>query len=181
MAIAPQTWKMLQGFQNTIQREVLVGGVSPFTAFSAADQVTYGANPNGTITNAIYLGVPIDLTTSYPYQCWITPTDETVKWRTNPRVDDWIDVYLCVLGLYKTNRYATFQQMIAIRDAVHPVIAAHAEQPNAPMVSAATWGPPGQTRNQGFFFSEWIGRDWLCWGATRKMRQEWNVSGNIQP
>src|SRR5690242_17491965 len=86
MAAQPQTWTMLQGLQTTIQNEVLVSSASPFSLFDTtpdvgnpgqvSDATRFGTNPNGAITNAIYLGVPKDWQMKYPAQCHIIPPKE---------------------------------------------------------------------------------------------------------
>jgi len=170
---------MLKAWQATVQNEVLVGGVSPFSTFTNADAALYGATGNPGDA-AIYIGFPPkDIKTIYTTQCWIMPLSESVRWRNNPHVFDESNVYCLVLGYYVANYYSVTQNMVSIRDVFHTVIGAHAEQPNDTLVTAAKWGSVSGHAN-GFFMTEEIGRDWLCWGATRWMRQQWSVKNNIQ-
>lgn len=182
MAFGPHTWTLLQDLQWQLFNEVQVNGTSPWSPFASVDQVKYGNNPNGQVLSAIYIGEPPkDIQPQYPFQCWIVPESETVKWRSNPHVYDELYVYIVSLALYTSDYYAATQKQIAVRDATHPVLMKHAEAVNAPVVAAAKEGAPSGSRPGGFFLREFQGGVWYCWGVTRWYRQQWDVAGNIQP
>ncbi len=181
MASVPQTWKALQALQWTIYHEVQVGGGSPFAPFTAADQAKWGNNPNGTVATAIYFGEPPKkLNPGYIYQCFIIPDTESVTWRAaGGKVFDELQCYLFVAGLYTTDFLTVVQTIIAIRDAMHPVLMTHAQQQNAPTVVAAKPGAPSGDRIHGFHHRQFNGADYYCWGVTRWVRQEWSIPNGI--
>ncbi len=180
MPSQPQTFNDLQAWQLTVQNEVLIGGTSPFPLLSSADATLYGATATPGTDRAIFLGVPKDTTTNYPYQCWMTPIGEKVYRKAlGGIIFDEIEVYILVRGNWTTNGYAVQKQIWAIRDALHPIIAKHAEQPGATEVYAARWDPSGKGGPQGFFMDPGLGLEWYCWGTTRWIRRQWSVSGGV--
>lgn len=193
MANAPNTWAVLQAVQYRIQNEVttngVAGGPSYFSAWNTSassanpggvsDFTRYSPNPFGTINNVIYLGLPKDFTTSYPIQCAITPVDDLVQWRSNPRVFDEINLYLCCWFYYKDDWFGTMKTATQIRDQLQVVIQSHAELPNVPEVVAARQKSAAKGLHTGWFFDEMLGNDWLCYATTWWHRQEWTVPAGL--
>src|SRR5579872_298823 len=165
MPVAPQSWAVLQAIQYRIWNEVKVGGVSPFTPFIPGDQAKYGGNPQGTIANAVYIGVPKDWNITYTRQCHVIPfMREDVSWRAlGGKVWDDADVYVrYCFNRVKVDWYQTEQDLINARDATYVTFAQHAELPFTPIVRAVK---PMQVRQvPAYHHDEVIGRDWDCWG-----------------
>jgi hypothetical protein len=181
MSYTPTTFADLAAWQLTVQNEVQIGGSSPFPLMTANDAALYGATLTFGTDVAIFIGVPKDLKTLYPYQCWLTPLSENVYRKTlGGYVFDEIEVAIVVAGNWTTNAYAVQKQIYAIRDVFETVIAKHAEQPNAAEVVGAKWGASGSSGSHGFYMLEEIGYGWYCWRTTRWMRRQWIVQGNVQ-
>ena len=163
-----QTFAVLKGVQSFVQTNFLVGGASPFSPFNAADATKYG------VTNAIYCGVPKDITAAYPRQCWIVPVaDKPVRHAVGGKV--WDEQHLFINVLYNNVRdwYQTFQDLCAARDAFTAVLLQHAQLPGLPIVAASKLDHASAPN--GYQFESAIGADWQCWGFTWWLRQEYNV------
>lgn len=181
MPTAPQTWAVLQAIQYRIWNEVKVGGVSPFSTFSAADQTAFGTNPEGTVTTAVYIGVPKDWDVSeYPKQCHIIPPmQENVYWRgLGGKVWDEQSIYVRVCVSRHDNWYQAQQDIINARDAMYTVFSKHAELPFTPIVRATKAMQPRQI--PAYHHDQAIGVDWDCWGFLLWLNQEWFVSAGVQ-
>lgn len=174
MPVSPQTWAVLQAIQYRVWNEVQVGGVSPFSAFNPADQAKFGNNPQGTIANAVYIGVPKDWDSSqYPRQCHIIPfmTENVQRRALGGKVWDDGDVYIRVVFNRHDDWYQTMQDIIAARDAMQVILIKHAELPITPIVRAVQPRTPRQI--PAYHHDEAIGVDWDCWGFLLHTSQEW--------
>jgi len=199
MYTAPDTWHMLQAIQYRVQSEVLVNastgvydpaGVSPFDAWSItpdpsdqqSDYARYGtSNPVGTCANAIYIGHPREVKSKYGAWAEIVPGDENVYRRAfGGKIWDESFVYFRVVVKYLPDWFATWKQIVNIRDACHVVIAKHAELPDAPTVQAVK-EEVSKHDPTGFFFDEFLGRSYICWATIWWHRQMWNASTGIIP
>lgn len=197
MPTAPNTWQMLQGVQTLIQNEVLVNSTSPFTAFSTdpnpanpnpamSDATRFGTNPNGAITNAIFIGVPKDLSNKYPRQCHIIPAEtEDVQRKTfgggnaniGGQVWDYMDILILVNFYRQTDWFGTQQDIVATRDAMWQVLVKHAELPNAPGVAASI--PQVVAGARAFSPGVRLDLEWDIWAFRWRLKQVWSVSGGI--
>lgn len=193
MPSAPNSWQMYQAIQYLIFNECKVGGVTPFSPFSiapntsnpgsASDQTRYGANPQGTVTSAIYIGVPKDWTKLYPKQVHIIPPmgEEVFRRAFGGKVWDWQDVLIRVVMSRKDDWYQSQQDIIAARDALWPVLTRHAELPNAPGVVASLPAPVTSMPAYGVEAGMPIGLEWDYWCFRWRIKQEWSVTGGIIP
>lgn len=184
MPFAPQSWQMYQAIQKRINDEVLVGtpAASPFNAFSAADATKYGTTPFGSVTQAIYIGIPKELSIVYPRQCHILPAiDEEVARRAlGGKIWDWQFVYVRLVFL-NNDWWQAMQDIVAARDVMHVVMSRHAELPNAPIVQAVHELAAKQGLPTGFHYDDLTARDWACWGFIWAHKQEWTAQGGIVP
>lgn len=193
MPFAPQSWTVLQAIQSRIQQEVLVGGVSPFSLFNTApnasnptgesDAVRYGTNPNGNCANAIFIGVPKDWPSPklYPKMCHIIPPYHRMSSRHafGGKTWDWSHIYIRFVFDRTLDWYQAQQDILAAADAAYTVFATHAEMPNASGVQASILDAPGQI--PAYHHDEAIGAAYECWGFVWRLKQEWTVSGGVQP
>ena len=173
MATAPQTWNVLTSIQATIQNEVKVGGVSPYTPFIPGDATAYGA------TNAIYVGVPKDFKPLYTAQCWVVPpTHQKIYRRANGGpVFEEDRIQITHLFLAKTGYYAQMQACVNATDALTPVLLKHCD---------TTWGATvyaswiledaGVSR---YYYTNDAGEDWLAWGTTLVITQRYVIPGGF--
>lgn len=197
MAASPQTWAVLQGIQWVLQNELLVvpagGGsaVNPFSTFTTtpninnpggiSDQTRYGTNPNGTITNAIYIGIPKNVDTTYLAQCHLVASQETAEryahggkirvhhtvlirclFNANDHSKDWLT--------QTNNAYNT-------ADAVRVLINKHAmlAVAYAPTVIASK----EDAGYHGYFYNELDGYSWIGWQTAALVTEEFNITGGI--
>lgn len=171
MASAPQTWNILTKIRDTIQAEVLVGGVSPFTAFTAADATAYGA------TNAIYIGPPKDQKPIYATECWIIPPKPDNPYRRALGGKIWQEQHIKIVTLskYTTAYFTVMQTHINTVDALVPVLLRHCDSTWGSTCAAAK--PVEGTGGYGYLNS--LGEDWLQWQIDLWIKQEFNIAGGI--
>lgn len=191
MPFAPNTTAVLQAIQYRVQQEVLVNSASPFTAFSTAantgnpsgvsDATRYGTNPNGTITNAIFIGVPKDWPSLrlYPRMCHVIPPPmrDVERHALGGKVWDWSQVYIRFIFQRKDDWYQNQLDLIAAADVMYGVLTRHAELPGASTVQATTPMKSGQL--PAYHHEEMVGEEYDCWGFLWRVKQEWTVSGGI--
>lgn len=192
MPTQANSWAMYQAVQYLIFTECLVGGVSPFTALSAAantanpggvsDLVRYGTNPNGTVTTAVIIGVPKDMTNRYATQCWVVPpvSENVYRVAFGGKSWDYQDVVVQCRTLRSgagADWYAAQQTLINIRDALYAVMLKHAELPGAANVQASkpeVWsGAPAYTPVVE------AGLEWDTWTFKWRLKQEYTIVGGI--
>lgn len=177
MATAPQTWTILTNLQSIIQGEVLVGGVCPYSTFSAADAATYGT------ANAIYIGSPKDMKPAvYPQQCWIIPPKpEKIYHRSGMGATGSVvyqEQHIEVVHLfdYQASYYTALQSCVNATDALVPVLMRHVDTGLGPTVKAATIQ---QAANNEYFFLDMAGRSFICWHCTLWVEQVWTIAGGV--
>lgn len=191
MASTPNTYAILQQIQWQIFTGLLINGVSPFTPWSTvanpldpsgrSDLVKYGANPNGTITTAIYLGMPKNPSTLYSLQCHVIPppSENVVRRAFGGKVWDERWIYVRFLGENTTDWYSVQQTLITLRDAMHPFMLHHAEMPNTPEVIASKEVAQHSGLPTGFHRDTLVGREWDCWGFIWWVRGEYMLTGGF--
>lgn len=170
---SPNSLGILQAMQGIIVGEVLVGGVSPFAALSAADQARYG------VARAVYVGKPKDMNDGYLPQCnlWIPPADESRQMSEIVgyvgRVMTWIEVIGQVFVDMRGDWYAGEQQILAIRDALWPVVLKH-ELLGASVVSVVE---AQAEEGRGLCYQEVASVEYRCFEWRWLVRQQWSLAG----
>jgi hypothetical protein len=184
MPTVPNTWAVLQAMQYLIQTQVLVSSVSPFSLWTPDDQLKYGTdNPNGSITNCIHIGVPKEWASNnlYPNQCHIIPpmSESVSRHALGGKVWDEDEIIVLFWVSRKDDYYAAMKTIVAMRDAIYPMLAQHAELPGAPTVVAGKIRVGGGSGHSGYVINNIIGEDWDGWGFTWWVRQEWFITGGF--
>jgi hypothetical protein len=169
----PSTLAVLQAMQGIILSECLVGGVSPFAALSTADASRYG------VARSVFVGRPKDFKDGYLPQCnlWIPPNDAT----NQPvelagyvgRVEDEVEVTLQAFVDLRADWYAGEQQIIAIRDALWPVVLRHLLLGGT--VASVTEADAREGR--GLCYETVAGQEYRCYELSWLVRQQWTISG----
>ena len=169
----PGSLSILQAMQGTILAEALIGGVSPFAALSAADQARYG------VARAVYVGKPKDLNDGYLPQCnlWIPPSDESRQMSEIVgyvgRVMSWIEVIGQVFVDMRADWYAGEQQILAIRDALWPVVLRH----ELLSTSVASIAEVQAEEGRGLCYESVAGVEYRCFEWRWLVRQQWAIAG----
>jgi hypothetical protein len=196
MATGPNTLSIMQAIQYRIFTEVLLNGVSPFTQWTAtpnaqnpnnaSDLVRFGTNPlasPGSVTTAIYIGMPKAPNTNYPIQCHIIPPPSELVYRKTygGHVFDEKWVYVRILYDNTNGWYENQQQMMVLRDVMHPIIQRHAEMPGAASVTAAKEVATHAGLPTGFdrVILPGTGHEWDTWGFIWWTREEYVISGGF--
>lgn len=174
----PDTLGALTAMRAIILAECLVGGVSPFAALSAADATRYG------VARAIFIGRPKDFNGAYLPQCvlWIPPerdllaqegaiTLESVGGRASAEFEALVQVFVDM----RADWYAGEQQILAIRDALFPVLMRHARLGGTvPTVTES------EVRGgRGLDYEQIAGVEYRMFEARWAVRQQWAVSGGL--
>lgn len=166
----PGTLAALQALRGIILSECLVGGASPFAALSAADSARYG------VAHAVFIGRPKDFNDGYLPQCclWIPPETETIELTSyTGRAEAELEVRVLVVVDLRPDWYAAEQQILALRDALLPVLLRHE-------VAGGTVSTITQTAVQagrGLCYETVAGSEYRCYEARWLVRQQWQVTG----
>jgi hypothetical protein len=166
----PSTFAALQAMQSIIVTECLVGGVTPFAALSSADATRFG------VANAVFVGQPKDFKDAYLPQCgiWIPPQAETVALAGYAgRVFIEFEAKIAVFANLRADWYAAEQQILAIRDALWPVLLRHGRLSGAVSSVIESEARPGR----GLCYETVAGSDYRCFEALWWVRQQFTLSG----
>lgn len=155
---APDTLGALRAMQSIIVGECLVGGVSPFAALSPADVTRYG------VACAVFIGEPKDFNDAYVPQCclWLPQPSEIVLLdsfvgRATAEVVAEVEVYVDL----RTDWYAAEQRILAIRDALWPVLLRHERLGSAVPTVVASAGQEGH----GLGYAQVAGAEYRTFAA----------------
>lgn len=165
----PATFAALQAMQALILSECLVGGASPFAALSSADAARYG------VANAVFIGRPKDFKDTYLPQCslCIPPDGELVEpatyaGRAFAEFEARVEVFADVRGDW----YAAEQQILAIRDALWPVLLRHTRLGGTVPTVVASEARPGR----GLCYEHVAGGEYRCYEARWWVRQQFAIA-----
>src|SRR5579875_1607214 len=155
---SPQTLACLQAMQSIILTEALVSSASPFAALSASDAARYG------VSNAVFVGRPKDFKDAYLPQCclWIPPERDSAQLiayagRATAEFEATIQVFTDLRGDW----YAGEQQILAIRDALWPVLLRHARLGGSVPTVIEGQARPGR----GLCYEQIAGGEYRCFEA----------------
>ena len=161
---------VLQTMQSLILAECLVGGVTPFAALSAADASRYG------VTHAVFPGRPKDFADAYLPQCslWVPEGgDGAALAGYAGRATSDLEVHVEVFVDQRSDWYAGEQQILAIRDALWPVLLRHEQLGGTlPSVLAGAARP-----GRGLCYETVAGTTYRCYEALWIVRQQWALGG----
>ena len=168
----PDTFGALRAMQSLILSECLVAGVSPFAALSASDAARYG------IARAVFVGRPKDFADAYLPQCCIyLPPDtaaETVELAGYAgRAQSTIAAHALLLVDQRADWYAAEQQILALRDALWPVLLRHAQLGGT--VPSVVAGEVATGR--GLCYEQVAGVQYRGFEAICRIRQQWQIIG----
>jgi hypothetical protein len=174
----PNTLGMLQAVQGLILGNVLMGGVSPFASLNAADAARYG------VARAVYIGAPKDFKDAYLPQCQIVPEEETVALAgAQGRAEDVLAVRVMAVVSF-TDWWAAEQQILALRDAIWPVLLAHVRGGASVGTGFVALDPAAganEARRGGFGLLEVAGVWYRTWTCHLDARQVWAATGGLVP
>ena len=170
----PDTFGALQAMQSLILSECLVAGASPFAALSASDASRYG------VARAVFIGRPKDFSDAYLPQCCIwLPSDtnaDTVELSGYAgRALSTFAARILLLVDQRTDWYAAEQQILALRDALWPMLLRHAQLGGAVASATASEASVGR----GLCYEQVAGVQYRCFEAIWRIRQQWQVSGGL--
>ena len=169
----PGTLAILQAMQSLPVAEALISGSSPFAALSASDATRYG------VSRAVFVGRPKDFNDGYLPQCnlWIPPSDESRQVSQLAgyagRVMAWIEVIGQAFVDMCQDWYAGEQQILALRDAIWPVVLKH-ELLGAALPSVIE---AQAEEGRGLCYQEVAGTEYRCFEWRWLVRQQWSISG----
>ncbi len=168
----PDTFGALRAMQSLILSECLVAGVSPFAALGAADAARYG------VARAVFVGRPKDFADAYLPQCCIwLPADTTAETVElvgyTGRALATFDAHVLLLVDQRTDWYAAEQQILALRDALWPVLLRHAQLGGAVLSVTASEAFVGR----GLCYEQVAGVQYRAFEAIWRVRQQWLISG----
>ena len=168
----PGTLTILQAMQSIILAEAQVAGSSPFAALSASDATRYG------VARAVFIGKPKDFNDGYLPQCnlWIPPADESRQVSEivgyAGRVMAWIEVIGQAFVDMRSDWYAGEQQILAIRDAIWPVVLKH-ELLGATVPSVIE---AQAEEGRGLCYESVAGVEYRCFEWRWLVRQQWSIA-----
>lgn len=169
LAAQPATFAALQAIQSLILSECLVGGASPFAALSSTDAARYG------VANAVFVGRPKDFKDAYLPQCclWIPPQSERITPATYAgRAFAEFEATIQVFADLRGDWYAAEQQILAIRDALWPVLVRHARLGGTVPTVVESEARPGR----GLCYEHVAGSEYRCYEALWWVRQQFTLS-----
>jgi hypothetical protein len=175
LGTSASTLAVLQAMQSIVIGEVLVGVTSPFAALSASDATRYG------VSRAVFIGRPKDFKDAYLPQCvlWLPERDEAQQ----PvelvgyagRVSDVLEVTVQAFADLRSDWYAAEQQILAIRDALWPVLLKHR------LLGGGVQGVTDAEAREGrgLCYEEIAGTQYRCYELIWTVRQQYNISGGL--
>lgn len=169
----PNSLGILQAAQSLIISEVLIAAASPFAALSTADATRYG------VSRAVFVGRPKDFNDGYLPQCnlWIPPSDESRQVSEivgyNGRVMTWIEIIGQVFVDMRSDWYAGEQKILAIRDALWPVVLKHELLGS----SIASIVEAEAEEGRGLCYEQVAGVEYRCFEWRWFVRQQWAIAG----
>lgn len=168
----PDTFGALRAMQTLILSECLVAGASPFAPLSASDATRYG------VIRAVFVGRPKDFSDAYLPQCciWLPPDTnaESVKLAGYAgRAFSTFDARALLLVDQRADWYAAEQQILALRDALWPVLLRHAQLGGSVASVTASEARIGR----GLCYEQVAGVQYRCFEAIWRVRQQWQISG----
>ncbi len=174
---APNTLGMLRAIQSLIVNNVLIGGVSPFAALSSADAARYG------VSRAVYIGAPKDFRDGYLPQCHIVPEGEAVTLMgAQGRAEDHLVVRVTAVVDF-SDWWAAEQNILALRDAMWPVLLAHLRGGATAGTGFVALDPDENASERshasGFEMMEVAGVWYRAWTCHLMARQVWAASGGL--
>jgi hypothetical protein len=174
---APNTLGVLRVVQTLIVNDVLLSGVSPFAALSSADAARYG------VARAVYVGAPKDFKDAYLPQCQIVAEEEAVTLLgAQGRAEDALTVRVTAIVDF-TDWWAAEQNILALRDALWPVLLTHLRGGAGAGTSFVALDPAtGAAEHRDGFATEEIAGVWYrTWTARIIARQVWAAAGGLVP
>lgn len=166
----PDTLAALRAMQSLLLAECLVGGVSPFAALPAADAARYG------VANAVFVGRPKDFSDAWLPACCIAlaPGSErvTLDGHAGRALAEW-EADVLVLADLRADWYAAEQRVLAIRDALWPVLLRHDSLGGTVPTVAQADARPGH----GLGYAEIAGVTYRAYTARWWVRQQWTLPG----
>ena len=168
----PNTFAALQAMQTLILSECLVAGVSPFAPLSATDAARYG------VARAVFVGRPKDFSDAYLPQCcvWLpaeTSGDTVELAGYAGRATSTFAARVLLLVDQRSDWYAAEQQILALRDALWPVLLRHAQLGGTVPSVTATAAFVGR----GLCYEQVAGVQYRGFEAVWRVRQQWQVTG----
>jgi len=118
----PESLGVLQSMQSLILAECLISGATPFAPLSAADALRFG------VASAAFLGRPMEFADVFLPQCslWVPEGGDSAALAGYAgRASSALEVHVEVAVDLRTDWYAAEQQIIAIRDALWPLLLCH--------------------------------------------------------
>lgn len=174
---APNTLAVLRAVQTLILNDVLIGGGSPFAALGSTDAARYG------VARAVYIGAPKDFRDAYLPQCHLVAEDEAVALvGAQGRASDELLIRLTVVVDF-TDWWAAEQNILALRDAIWPVLLAHLRGGAGTGTSFVALDLPqtAPERQNGFALMEVAGVWYRTWTTHLLARQVWAAAGGLVP
>lgn len=170
----PDTFGALRAMQSLILSECLVASVSPFAPLSSADATRYG------IARAVFVGRPKDFSDAYLPQCCVylpldgkADTVEMVGYAGRARST--FDAHVLLLVDQRSDWYAAEQQILALRDALWPVLLRHAQLGGTvPSVTSSE-----ALVGRGLCYEQVAGVQYRCFEAIWRIQQQWQLSGEV--
>ena len=168
----PQTLAALQAMQSLIAQECLIAGTSPFATLNASDAARYGVGV------AVFIGRPKDFADASLPQCQIWLPSETEQLQvasyTGRAESEW-EARITILVDRRADWFSAEQQVLAIRDALWPVLLRHQRLGGTvpSVMESAAW--PGR----GLCFEQIAGSVYRCYEAVWWVRQQWSISGGV--
>ena len=170
----PDTFGALRAMQSLILSECLVAGVSPFATLSASDAARYG------VARAVFVGRPKDFSDAYLPQCcvWLPPDTHNGAVAMQGyagRALTTFDAHVLLLVDQRADWYAAEQQILALRDALWPVMLRHTllggTIPSVVAAEAAT--------GRGLCYEQVAGVQYRGFEAIWRVRQQWQISDGL--
>jgi hypothetical protein len=174
---APNTLGVLRALQTLLLNNALIGGTSPFASLGSADATRYG------VTRAIYIGAPKDFKDGYLPQCQLVAEGDAVQViGAQGRVADALLVRIMAVADF-TDWWAGEQSILALRDAIWPVLVAHVRGgASAGTGFVALELPDAQPQgSDGFEMLEVAGVWYRTWTCHVLARQVWAPAGGLVP
>ncbi len=168
---APGTLNVLRALQSLILNDVLIGGVSPFTALGSANATRFG------VARAVFVGAPKDFHDSYLPQCHLIAETESVQLEgLLGRAQDALVIRIMAVVDF-SDWWAAEQSILNLRDAIWPVVLAHVRGGASAGTGfvALDLADPTPDRQAGFDLMEVAGVWYRIWSCHVRARQVWSA------